>query len=95
MDDLVADPLLTPVARDLGRARPSKMWLGLRAGEDPARLNAAVALLDGRGRSVRRRLGGDLRRGIAGESSPNDPAMGAFSSEWLQFAGGTSSTHWP
>lgn len=58
--DLVADAAFARDARDLGGARPFEVWDDLGADRDPARLDAAVPLLDGlRDGAIRRRSGGD------------------------------------
>ena len=58
--DLVADAALPLDAHDLGGARPFEVRDDLGADRDPARLDAAVTLLDGlRDGAIRRRSGGD------------------------------------
>ena len=57
--DLVADAALALDARDLGGARPREVRDDFGADRDPARLDAAVALLDGLSSGqIRRRSGG-------------------------------------
>ena len=65
--DLVADAALAFDARDLGGARPGEMGDDFGADRDAARLDAAVALLDGLGDGeIRRRSGQGVAAGWRG-----------------------------